>query len=174
VDDAVYDGKVAYTIVTAKAVSSDPNYNGLNPADVSVSNLDNDAPNLAWATYVGGGGGDSIGSPVDGNSVAVDASGNILVAGWTTSAPPRDQSSLFVRKATDSYHGGCDAFVAKLSSNGSLLWVTYVGGSGGDYAQGIAVDSTGNAFVTGWTSSTDFAGANNQIHGVPIQNPNGT
>ena len=46
VDDVVVDGDVAYTIVTAPAASTDPNYNGLNAADVSVTNIDNDTAGI--------------------------------------------------------------------------------------------------------------------------------
>ena len=59
-------------------------------------------------------------------------------------------------------HGYEDAFVTKLSSSGNLIYSTYLGGgSGSDGGSGIAVDGSGNAYVTGGTNSTDF----------PIQNP---
>ena len=64
------------------------------------------------------------------------------------------------------YHGGGDAFVAKVSGiDGSLAWATYLGGSGYDSGRAIAVDGAGNALVTGSTNSADFAGANNLYHG---------
>ena len=59
VDDAVDDGDVAYTIVTAAAVSTDPNYSGVNAADVAVTNTDNDS---------GGDHGDADGGPGDDRS----------------------------------------------------------------------------------------------------------
>ena len=53
--------------------------------------------------------------------------------------------------------GGFDAFVAKLSADGStLLYSTYLGASSDDYAYGIAVDATGSAYVTGYTTSSNF------------------
>lgn len=65
--------------------------------------------------------------------------------------------------------GYADAFVTKLSvDGGNLVYSTYLGGSGGDYGRGIAVDSSGSAYVTGTTSSTDFpttTGAFQTIHG---------
>ena len=109
-------------------------------------------PNLSWSTYVGGSGEDW------GTGVAVDGAGNALVTGWTTST---DFSG-----ANNSYHGDYDVFVAKISSSGTLLWATYVGGSGIDYSYGIAVDSQGNALVTGITGSSDFSGANNSYQGT--------
>ncbi len=56
-----------------------------------------------------------------------------------------------------SNHGGADAFVAELNATGSaLVYSTYLGGSGNDYGNGIAVNSSGDAYVTGRTLSTDF------------------
>jgi len=49
-----------------------------------------------------------------------------------------------------------NAFVAKLDSRGNLVYVTYLGGSGGDSAHGIAVDARGSAYVVGTTASTNF------------------
>ena len=109
-------------------------------------------PNLAWATYLGGSGDDG------GQGIAVDAAGNAFVTGIT--------ASLDFAGANNSYHGGNDdAFVAKITSGGSLAWATYLGGSGSDVGYGIAVDGAGNALVTGWTNSSDFAGADNSNHG---------
>ncbi len=100
---------------------------------------------LQWATYLGGSEYDQ------GHSVVVDAAGNALVTGST-------YSSDFAG-ANNAYSSSYDAFVAKVSTNGALLWATYLGGSNTDRASGIAVDIAGNALVTGLTQSTDFAGA---------------
>ena len=87
-------------------------------------------------------------------AVAVDGSGNLYVTGTTNSTD--------FEGANNAYHGGAyDGFVAKLTSAGVRVWATYLGGSGDDEAGGIAVDSAGNAFVSGFTASTDFAGATN-------------
>jgi hypothetical protein len=109
---------------------------------------------IDWATYLGGGATDGVAG------VAIDRDGSALVAGNTTSAD--------VAGANYSYHGGSfygDAFVAKVNTDGSLAWFTYLGGSGDDLAYSVAVDGAGNAFVTGTTFSTDFAGANSPFHG---------
>ena len=94
-------------------------------------------PDLAWATYLGGSGDDR------GLGIALDGAGNALVAGYT--------ESLNFAGANNSYHGGGDPFVAKVSSGGSLAWATYLGGSGNDIGFEIAVDGDGNALVTGAT-----------------------
>jgi autotransporter-associated beta strand protein len=112
-------------------------------------------PDLAWASYLGGSGDDAFGDY--GYGISVDAAGNALVTGLTVSTN--------FAGANNAYKGGWDAFVAKVSSGGTLAWATYLGGSGTDYGWGIAVDAAGNALVTGGTFSTDFAGANNANHG---------
>ena len=62
-------------------------------------------------------------------------------------------------------NGGYDAFVAKLNADGSaLVYATYLGGSQSEEGQGLAVDATGHAYVTGWTTSPDFP-----VAGRPVQ-----
>jgi len=108
---------------------------------------------LVYSTYLGGSGNDS------GTAIAVDSAGNAYVTGWT-------QSSNFpTANAFQPAHGGgsdpSDAFVTKLDAAGSgLVFSTYLGGSGNDEGRGIAVDSSGNAHVTGRTTSTNFPTAN--------------
>jgi len=88
--------------------------------------------------------------PVGG--IAVDGLGNAYVTGYTSSTDFPTASPL-----QPANGGGTDAFVAKLNASGSaLLYSTYLGGNSGDFASGIAVDGSGNAYVTGWTSSTNF------------------
>ncbi|MCE5308260.1 MAG: SBBP repeat-containing protein, partial [Acidobacteriales bacterium] len=102
-------------------------------------------PVLAFSTYLGGTGFDCV------NAVAVDPAGNAYVAGWTESA------DFPVAAARQGRSGGrVDAFVAKFSPSGALLYATYLGGSGEDRASGIAVDGAGSVTVAGWTYSTDF------------------
>ncbi len=101
---------------------------------------------LIWSTYVGGGAFDY------GSRVAADAWGNVYVTGGTESA------DFPVAAPGDvNYNGGiADAYVMKFAYNGSLLWSTYLGGSGEDHGYGIAVDISGKVYVTGYTTSTDF------------------
>src|SRR2546426_4711209 len=121
-------------------------------------------PVLFWSTYLGGSGGDY------GNGIAVDAAGNAYVTGFTSTTgsgfPGTSGSSI---QATNA--GGNDAFVTKLNAAGTaLVYSTYLGGSGSDAGNGIAVDAAGNAYVTGTTDTTGsgFPGTS----GSPIQATN--
>ena len=103
-------------------------------------------PILVYSTYLGGNGEDI------GNGIALDPSGNIYVTGYTAST---NFPTLNPRQAVKS--GGNDTFVTKLNAGGdALVYSTYLGGSGDDQAKAIAVDSSGNAYVSGFTSSTNF------------------
>jgi Beta-propeller repeat len=142
--------------VTGQTSSSDfPSVGGLgaNPNasgfSVFVTKVSSDGATLIYSTFVGGTSEDS-----SANGIAVDSSNNAYVTGGTT-------SSDFPTHAPyqGSYTGAGDAFVFKLSSTGgALTYSTYLGGSGADLALGIAVDSAGNAYVTGSTASADFPG----------------
>ena len=84
--------------------------------------------------------------------VAVDISGNAYVAGSTGSYDFPTQNAYQRYNAGDN-----DVFVSKLSSSGSsLIYSTYLGGYGYDEAFGIKVDSTGSAYVAGYTYSINF------------------
>lgn len=119
-------------------------------ADVFVAKLSADGSKLLYSTYLGGSDGDV------GCGIAVDLAGNVYVTGDTLStdfplANPLQRASA----------GAADVFVTKLNADGSkLLYSTYLGGSDGDKGQGIGVDIFGNAYVTGYTNSTDFPTAN--------------
>src|SRR5258706_2050800 len=87
-----------------------------------------------FLSYLGGSGGEVA------TAVATDGSGAIFVAGTTSSADLPVKNALAATLA-----GGSDAFVAKLAPNGAtVLWATYLGGSGDDRATAIAVDAAGN------------------------------
>jgi uncharacterized repeat protein (TIGR01451 family) len=104
---------------------------------------------LVFSTYLGGNGSDT------GYGVALDSIGNAYIVGDTTSINFR--ASGLQR----GYHGAQDAFVAKLSADGSrLVYSTYLGGGNTDHGAAIAVDLGGSAYVTGSTWSTDFPVAN--------------
>lgn len=104
---------------------------------------------LGWSSYYGGHRGASDDRA---HEVAVDAAGNVYITGYSTAL------DFPVAGAWDSTLGGtADAFVSKISSSGNgVIWSTYVGGAGSEMGFGIAVDSSGNVFVAGATSSTDY------------------
>jgi hypothetical protein len=132
--------------------------------DAFVAKLNATGTTLVYSTYFGGSGEDYA------SEIAVDSHGNAYVTGYTNS------TDLPTVSAAQAVHGGgacgaspCfDAFAAKLDATGTaFVYSTYLGGSADDYGQGIAVDSAGNAIVTGFTASTDFptAGALESVHG---------
>ena len=106
-------------------------------------------PALAYSTLLGGSGGDA------GNAIAVDTAGGVYVTGETSSIDfPVTQGTY---QTTNHVANGSTAFVTKLNPSGtSLVYSTYLGGTGGDTANAIAVDGTGNAYVAGSTLSADF------------------
>jgi len=111
---------------------------------------------LVYSTYLGGNDLD------DGCGIAVDSYGDAYVTGYT------DSSDFPTR---NPFQGSCagdfDAFVTKLNAAGNtLFYSTYLGGNGDDRGFGIAVDSNSDAYVTGWTLSSDFPTRN------PIQGSN--
>ena len=110
--------------------------------------------NTLWATLLAG-------SQVDeAHAIAVDGAGNAYVAGRTNSLdfPVVNALEPVRGKAAGN---GYDAFISKIAADGSkLLYSTYLGGSGDDSANAIAVDSSGNAYVAGSTNQSDFPTVN--------------
>src|SRR3989475_91035 len=115
-------------------------------SDAFVTKLNPTGAALAYSTYLGGTGDEN------GFGIAVDATGNAYVTGITFSPDFPTTARAF----QPSSPGG-DAFVTKLNPSGAaLVYSTYLGGTGSDLGFGIAVDSFGNAYVTGQTFSSDF------------------
>jgi phospholipase C len=138
--------------VTGDTTSSDfPTMNPLQPAngggqDAFVAQLNSTGSALVYSTYLGGSGQDI------GEAIAVDSSGDAYVTGQTYST-----NFPTMNPFQPTNHGLNDAFMAELNSSGSaLVYSTYLGGSSQDSGEAIAVDNLGNAYVTGFTSSTDF------------------
>ncbi len=128
-----------------------------NPYDVFVAKLSLDGGGLVYSTYLGGSGAD------ESRGIAVDAAGHAYITGKTESTdfPVTNGAYQTTNRGSD------DAFVTKVSVDGSnLVYSTYLGGSGGDVANGIAVDEAGHAYVTGGTYSEDFptAGSSSQAN----------
>ncbi|MCI0460726.1 MAG: SBBP repeat-containing protein, partial [Gemmataceae bacterium] len=117
--------------------------------DAVVTKLNADGTDLVFSTYLGG-------ETVDqAYGIALDGSGYVYVTGVT------DSSDFPTANADQGTKAGnaltTDAFVTKLSPSGSSLsYSTYLGGTSGDAGYGVALDGSGNAYVTGVTGSTDF------------------
>jgi hypothetical protein len=126
-------------------LGSDLTHNGLRDAFIAKVNASGTA--LSYCGYIGGLGYDS------GYGIAVDSSGNAYITGETDS----DENSFPVTMGPDlSYNGAIDAFVAKINASGiALSYCGYVGGLDYDSGYGIAVDSSGYAYVTGETDSDE-------------------
>ena len=114
--------------------------------DAFVTKFNPTGSGLVYSTYLGGNARDT------GSGIAVDGAGNAYVTGYTVSTNFPTQNP-----AQSTMAGAGDAFVTELNPSGTaLLYSTYLGGSGVDEAYGIALDSSGNVYVTGDTVSTNF------------------
>ncbi len=115
-----------------------------------VTKLNPSGSALVYSTYIGG-----SGSAADtATGIAVDSSGNAYVAGGTTATdfPTKNPLQASLKGSLTQ-----DAFIAKINPGGTaFVYSTYLGGSVNDAASGVAVDSAGNAYVAGATTSTDF------------------
>ncbi|HEX2912658.1 MAG TPA: SBBP repeat-containing protein [Chloroflexia bacterium] len=132
---------------------------GETEVDFSVENYERSLPLvidpvLAYSTYLGGTGDDQ------GKAIAVDSGGNAYITGYTFSANFPNNNALY--PDYDATYPLGDAFVTKLNAAGSaVVYSTYLGGDNADIGNGIAVDSSGNAYIAGYTSSINFPVTNN-------------
>ena len=137
------------TICTFPAVNAfQPKYAG-GYQDAFVTKINSSGSALVYSTYLGGG---AIlnGSEDWGEAIAVDGAGSAYVTGYTFSPDFPVTGGAF-----DTTRAGLDAFVTKFTPNGALTYSTFLGGAGREQGQGIAVDDSGNAYVTGSTESFD-------------------
>lgn len=115
--------------------------------DIFVTKFDSSLGSLAGSTFVGGVADDRC------RALAVDARGNAYIAGWSRSAGYPITADTY----DPSQNGGWDAVVTKLSVKlGAVLASTFLGGAADDLAYGLALDSDGNVFLTGYTQSSAF------------------
>jgi uncharacterized protein (TIGR03437 family) len=122
----------------------------LGTEDVFVMKINPSGTARLYTTFIGGGAAD------EGHGIAVDVQGNAYITGSTGSLDFPLKNPVQAKFA-----GSGDAFLTKLSASGAtLLYSTYLGGTGTDVGNGIALDSSGNAYVVGTTFSTDFPTTN--------------
>lgn len=135
------------------------NHAAANGFNAFVTKLNPTGTALVYSTYLGGSGGDAV------KTIALDAGGNVYVAGQTTSTNFPVTQGAFQTTNKAAANGNANAFVSKLNPSGTaLVYSTYLGGSGvaaetpygGDAGNAIAVDTEGNAYVTGRALSADF------------------
>jgi hypothetical protein len=118
--------------------------------DGFIAKLDPSGREVIWSTFLGGRGWDAIHRQ---NGLALGPDGSLYVTGWTHSP------DFPTRKAFDSEFGApWDAFVARFTPDGELMFSTFLGGNDGplDAAKAIVVDDEGSAYITGQMSSSDF------------------
>ena len=119
----------------------DASFNGVQ--DVFIAKF---LPNgdLSFSTYFGSSGLDNA------STLALDQDGNIYIAGETSSI----DFPTFI--PFETYNGSTDAFVAKFTTNGELVFSSYLGGDSLDIARAITTDNLGNCYITGLTNSSNF------------------
>jgi hypothetical protein len=118
--------------------------------DAFIARLSADGNSLLFSTYLGGTGGIAA-YPEAAQGIALDSQGSAYVTGVTSSA-----DFPLLHAVQTSRRGSTDAFVTKVNASGALIYSTYLGGSGVEVGNAIAVDATGSAYVAGYSYSTDL------------------
>ena len=164
---------VGDVFVTGQTLSSDFPLKNAGQAsfggayDAFVAELNTTGSALIYSTFLGGSGSEA------GNGIALDGTGNAYIVGVVAAQPDGaggylpDDFPVTSGAYAAAIKGGSDAFVAKLDTVGTKLYASYLGGSGGEEGRAIAVDGSGNTYITGWTDSSDFPSIN-----VTIQSGN--
>ncbi len=124
-------------------------YTNAGGQDMFLIKLDSNG-NVKWVRTSGGVGSDPA------NAVSVDKSGNVFIAGSFTGATATFGTYSITRVASS----GSDLYIAKYDSSGNAQWAKGVGNTGGDVANGVAADTSGNAYITGtmYSSNLTFNG----------------
>ena len=161
---AYITGYTNSTDFPAKGTASGTCGGNCSVSNVFVTKLNAQGTALVYSTIVGGSGSDQA------TAIAIDAYGNAVVTGTTSSVDFPQKNGITVVISTYSSHG----FVFSLTTSGAgFHYATYLGGDGQDVGTGVALDSAGNAYVAGITSSTNFpVTAGHQI-GTPPANYSG-
>ena len=142
-DNIVILGRTTSLTNIASAGANKETYSGLNDAFIAKFSTDG---TLLWSTYFGG---TEDEQPY---GLAIDKQSNIYIVGLTTSTSQISSDNTVHQPL---YGGGLfDSFITKYDPNGKLLWSTYFGGTGADYALGLDIDQTGDLIVVGTTYST--------------------
>ncbi|MCU0440201.1 MAG: putative Ig domain-containing protein, partial [Raineya sp.] len=145
-------GNIYTTGVFRNTADFDPNAGTFNLTstggeDIFVSKLDASG-NFVWAKSIGGTSNDQ------GNSIVVDASGNVYTTGFFQGTADFDPGTgVFNLTSAGSY----DIFVSKLDASGNFVWAKSIGGTSLDFSNSIAIDASGNVYTTGiFEGTVDF------------------
>jgi hypothetical protein len=137
---------------------------GSNHWDIFIYKLNKNGSNLIYSTFIGGYGNDNA------YGLTLDIEGNAYLTGITISSNNTSNFPITSNAFDKTYNGGSsDIIILKLNQNGSsILYSTFIGGSykdrdatGRDYAYDISIDTNGNSYITGWTTSSNFPTTNN-------------
>ena len=136
--------------VTTTAYDTSLN-NSFSYYDVVVTKLNSAGTDLVYSTYIGGS-GDEVGY-----DIALDNSGNAYITGYTNSSNYPVTPTAYDTSYNGNYVGHSNVFVTKLNPDGTgLVYSTFIGGTNHDAGYGIALDNSGNVYITGVTSSNTF------------------
>jgi len=143
--NAYITGETYSSDFPTKPGAFDISYNGFY--DCFAAKLNNTGTDLVYSTYLGGGNSDK------GAAIVVDSMDHAYIAGETYSSDFPTTAGSY----DTSYNGYFECFVMKINTTGTdLVYSTYLGGFNSDRGKGIALDSSGNVYVTGETFSPDF------------------
>jgi len=141
--------------VTTGAYQSTNKGNSGGGSNLTLTELNSTATKLVYSTYLGGSGAGYRGDAP--NGLALDSTGNAYLTGTTYEANFPVTTGAFQKTNNAAAGGFPTCFVTKMNPTGTaLVYSTYLGGSGADNAVGLAVDSAGDAYITGSAGSSDF------------------